>query len=86
MLKLTSNSTSQVSLADACYAIYTAPQGGQHKVYDFINSQFPDVSWGWCDPCEHLSPIDPADSTCLVCGESHIRPVNQIKKENNHAR
>ena len=51
-------------LSDKCYRIYE--KGGQYAVYDFINDNYPEQSWAWCEPCESESPID-TDYACLVC-------------------
>jgi hypothetical protein len=49
---------------DLCVEKYE--QGGQSAVFDFVNENFPELSWGWCEPCESKSPIEA--ETCLVCG------------------
>jgi len=49
---------------DLCLEKYE--QGGQSAVFDFVRWNFPELDWGYCEPCESDSPIE--DKTCLVCG------------------
>lgn len=56
------------SLMSICVALYD--EGGQSAVYDYINENHPEIKWGDCEPCETQSPIDPSDSSCLVCGST----------------
>ena len=59
-------------LYDLCASVYSA--GGQSDVYDFvvlpvIRNAYPDIKWGWCEPCDCGTPLDPDDGvTCLTCG------------------
>jgi len=41
-------------------------RGGQAAVFEYVLSNFPELEWKNCDPCESSSPID--DGLCLVCG------------------
>jgi hypothetical protein len=52
---------------DLCLEKYE--QGGQSAVFDFVNLNFPELSWKYCEPCESDSPIE--DKTCLVCGSGN---------------
>lgn len=56
------------SLSSICVDLYD--KGGQYDVYDYINEKHPEIKWGYCEPCECQSPIDPTDSSCLVCGST----------------
>lgn len=58
--------TADVSLYDACLALYQA--SGPSLVYDYVNELYPDRPWRTCSGCEAETPRDD-DSTCLVCGE-----------------
>lgn len=56
------------NLYEKCVKIYE--EKGQHAVIEYCKS----ISWkhwGICDPCEFLSPINPHDKSCLVCGSSN---------------
>lgn len=63
------------SLYKICEDIYENAQGagGQAAVMDYISANHPEVKWAICEPCETLSPVDPTEPTCLVCG-STIEP------------
>lgn len=54
------------TLSETCYEIYA--ERGQSAVFDYINAEHPEIRWAWCEPCEIMSPEDPTDLTCLVCG------------------
>lgn len=58
------------TLSETCYEIYT--ERGQSAVFDYINAEHPELPWRWCEPCESISPADPADKSCLVCGSPTI--------------
>jgi len=58
------------TLSEICYELYA--DKGQSAVFDFINAEHPEISWRYCEPCECLSPADPTDVACLVCGTPTI--------------
>lgn len=58
------------NLSETCERIYT--ERGQDAVFAFILAEHPEVEWRWCEPCEIISPADPTDLSCLVCGSPTI--------------